>query len=288
MRLKKCFFIVVLACLIGSCSLVKTAYNNLPELTYWWLDDYFNFSQSQKTTLTSALHKLHGWHRQDQLPIYLTRLQEMQTSLASEQISASQTCEQIDAIKLNIRTIQIKSIPIIVEMAPLLSDDQLSYFKTKLQKRAEKWKFKWYQETAEKQIEARLEKTEDFAKKVYGRLDVAQRSLLKQSLAQSNINPAISYAEIQRRNNDAFQTLSALKNDLLASDEKSALVKAAFDRLHKSPNQDYLIYADAMAKNSCETIANLHTITSAKQKLHAKNWLQDYINQIAALQIKQL
>lgn len=286
MRLKKCVFIVVLACVIGSCSLVKMAYNNLPELTYWWLDDYFNFSQSQKTTLTSALHKLHEWHRRDQLPNYVSQLQNIQSSLANQQISAFQTCEQIDAIKLSIRTTQTESISIIIEMAPLLSDKQLSHFQTKLQKHAEKWKSKWYQETVEKQIEARLEKTEDFAKKVYGSLDDAQRSLLKQSLLQLNINPAMSYAEILRRNDDAFQTISALQNEALTLDEKSALVKAAFDRLHKSPNQDYLTYADAITKNSCETIANLHTTTNAKQKLHAKNWLQDYINQITELQIK--
>lgn len=266
--------------------MVKVAYNNSPELVAWWLDDYFNFTQAQKTSLTPALQKLHQWHRQDQLPIYSTLFKNIQSSLASEQISPLQTCEHIDAIKLSIRSIQTESIPIIVETAPLLTEKQLSRFQIKLAKRTEKWKSDWWQETTEDQLKVRLDKTEDFAEKVYGTIDNSQRSLLKQNLLQSNINPAISYAEILRRNEDVLQTLSALQNDLLASDEKSALVKAAFDRLYKSPNQDYKTYADAIAKNSCETIANLHTTTTAKQKLHAKNWLQDYINQMTALQIK--
>ena len=64
------------------------------------------------------------------------------------------------------------------------------------------------------------------------------------------------------------------------------MVKTGFDRLQKSPNQAYQTYADELTKHTCETIANLHAGTSAAQKLHAKNWLQDYINQIAALQEK--
>lgn len=286
MHLKKYVFIIILACFITSCSLVKTAYNNAPELASWWLDNYFDFNQAQKTVLSPALHRLHQWHRKDQLPNYITQLQALQTSLANQQISASQACEHIDDIKLSIRTMQTESIPIIVEMAPLLSDDQLAYFKIKLQKRAEKWKSEWYQEAVEDQLKIRLKKTEDFAEKVYGRLDEAQLSLLKQSLQQSNINPAISYAEIQRRNEDAYQILNTLRNGTQTVEEKTQLVQAGFDRLQNSPNQDYESYADAIAQNSCETIANLHATTSTKQKLHAKNWLQDYINQATALQIK--
>lgn len=285
MRLKKRFFIVILFCLIASCSLVKTTYNNAPELTSWWLDNYFDFTQAQKSVLTPALHRLHQWHRQDQLPIYITLLQDMQTSLANEQISASQACNQIDAIKLSLRTIQTESIPIIVEMAPLLSDEQLKYFKVKLQKRAEKWKSEWYQETAEEQIEVRLEKIEDFADKVYGTLNDTQRSLLKQSLAQSTINPAINYVEILRRNEDAFQTLGALQNQSFNLKEKSHLVAESFKRLQQSPNPTYQDYDDNIAQQSCETISQFHATTSAKQKLHAKHWLQDYINKINELKV---
>ena len=114
----------------------------------------------------------------------------------------------------------------------------------------------------------------------------AQLTQLRQSIEQSGINPAISYGEIERRNDDAFSILKALQNKALTTDEKTQLIQAGLERLQKSPNQDYQTYADAIAKNSCETIANLHVTTSDKQKLHAKNWLQNYIDQITALQIK--
>ena len=294
MRLAKNLLIFFLSCLILSCSLIKTAYNNAPELVIWWLDDYFDFTPAQNLVLKPALKNLHNWHRQSQLPIYITLLQDMQQSLASDQISATEACEKIDAIKLSIHTLQIESIPIIIEMAPLLSDKQLKNFQQQLVKRTQKWKEEWWQDSKQEQLKVRLEKTQEFAEKMYGDLSDAQLTLLKQKLKQTNINPAISYAEIERRNDDAFTILKALQTksstealtQILSKDDKTQLIKAGFARIQKSPNQEYQTYADNLTKHTCETIANLHASTTAKQKLHAKNWLQDYINQITVLQTR--
>ena len=285
MRFFKNCLIAVFCCLILSCSLIKTAYNNAPALAIWWLDDYFNFTPAQNLTLKPALKNLHNWHRQNQLPIYVTLLQDLQQSFASEQISASAACEKIDAIKLSINSLQIEAIPIIIEMAPLLSDKQLQFFQKKLAVRADKWKDEWWQEAKQDQLKVRLEKTEDFAEKIFGDLSDAQLTLLKQSLEQAAINPAISFKEIERRNEDALAILKALQNQALSTDEKTQLVQAGFNRIQKSPNLDYQTYVDKLTNHTCETMANLHGSTSPKQKLHAKNWLQDYINQMTALQI---
>lgn len=291
MRLVKIFFTLLIISLIASCSLIKTGYNNAPSLTIFWLDDYFSFNQAQNLLLKSSLQTLHNWHRQSQLPSYIALLQDMQTSFAKDQISASETCEKLDEIRVNIRTLQLESIPIIIEIAPLLSDKQLVRFGQKLDKRAEKWKADWWQISKQEQLEVRLEKTEDFAQKVYGDLSETQINLLKQRLAQANINPEISHKEIQRRNEDAFTILSTLQKPTLqkqplSEEEKSQLLKAGFDRMQKSPDQAYQNYADELTKHTCETIANLHSTTNDEQKSHAKNWLQDYIVQLTALQIK--
>lgn len=286
MRLKKNLLLALLSCFIISCSLIKTGYNNAPTLVIFWLDDYFSFSQAQNLALKPSLQNLHNWHREKQLPNFLTQLQDMQTSLANEQISANKICEKIDVIKASVYALQVESIPIIIEIAPSLSDKQLQRFQKKLVERTEKWKADWWQETKEEQLAARLEKTEDYAEKMYGDLSDAQFILLKQRLEHANFNPAISHKEIQRRNDDAFKIISAVQNQSLSAEEKSQLIKAGFNRIQKSPEQEYQTYADNLTNHTCETISNLHATTNAKQKLHAKKWLQDYIDQITALQIK--
>lgn len=286
MRLAHYVFIFLAVSLIASCSVVKTTYNNAPTLIIWRLDDFFDLTQAQTLALKPSLQRLHDWHRQTQLPIYVTLLQNTQASLANAQISAGQTCEKIDAIRLAIRAMQIESISMMIEMAPLLSDNQLVYFQNELAERAEKWKSDWWQETAEQQLDVRLEKAQDFAEDVYGSLDDAQIALLKQSFTKSPLNPALYYQEIQRRNQDAVEILNGLQKQILSVEEKSLRVKAGFDRLQKSPNQDYQIYADNLKQQTCATIVSLHASTNAEQKAHAKHWLQDYITQLTALQKK--
>ncbi len=283
MRFIQCVLILLLACLINSCGLVKTVYNNAPEALSWWLDGYFDFTQTQKSILNPALHRLHDWHRQNQLPSYILTLQDLQSVVIREQISPSEACEKIDNIKANFSELQLEFIPIIIEIAPLLTDKQLQYFQTKLEKRALKWKSEWWQETLEEQLEVRLEKIESFAEKVYGDLNESQLALLKQNLAITPIKPALTYAEILRRNEDVYQIVTTIHNPSLSSDNKSRLVKEGFERLQHSPNPVYQAYANQVKQRTCEIMTELHASTSATQKQHAKDRLENYIVQFSSL-----
>ena len=39
--------VLLLAALLGACSAVRLAYNNLPTVSYWWLDGYVDFDGAQ-------------------------------------------------------------------------------------------------------------------------------------------------------------------------------------------------------------------------------------------------
>ena len=283
MRLIHWPVILLLTCFINSCGLVNTIYNNAPEVMSWWLDDYFDFTQAQKNVLNPALINLHSWHRQHQLPDYVEILKGLQNNVSKTQMSPTEACGTIDQIKASYSQLQLESIPIIIEVAPLLTDKQLHYFQTKLEKRTQKWKDEWLQDSPEAQLEARLEKAEDLAEKMYGNLDESQHNLLKQNLADSAIKPALTYAEILRRNEDVYQILTTVRNSSLNPAEKSQLVKEGFARLQKSPNPTYQAYANQIVKRSCEVISNLHASTTSKQKQHAKDYLEGYITQFSSL-----
>ena len=286
MRLTQCALILFLSCCLNNCGFIKPIYNHAPEAISWWLDDYFDFNQSQIAVLNPKLRQLHDWHRQNQLPSYIGMLQDIKSSLVQEQISASEVCGTINRIKMSFNDLQLESIPIIIEIAPLLSNKQLKYFQGKLEKRALKWKSEWLQDSSEEQIEVRFEKTEDFAEKVYGVLNDSQRALLKQNLKNTPIRPQLTYAEILRRNGDIYQVIRALQNQTLSQERKSQLIKEGFDRLQNSSNPIYQAYADQVEQRTCEIVADLHISTDAKQKQHAKDWLDDYILQLSGLSVK--
>lgn len=288
MRIIQYVLIIFFAASINSCGFIKTVYNNMPEVISWWLNDYFNFTQPQKSVLNPALHRLHDSHRQEQLPTYIATLRDLQRNVVKDRISSNEACAEIDSIKSSFSALQLEFIPIIIEIAPLLSEKQMQYFRARLEKRALKWKDEWVQNTVEEQRIVRLEKIESFAEKVYGSLNKSQQLLLKQNLEETPVKPTLSYAEIQRRNQDVYQIIVALQNQTLNAEDKSQLVKQGFDRLQNSPNPIYQVYAHQIEQRTCEIISNLHATTDEKQKLHAKDWLENYILQLSDLSSNKL
>lgn len=285
MRISRLFIISLFAVFIASCALVKTVYNNAPEAMHWWLDDYFDFTDAQNTKLKPALHKLHDWHRQTQLPLYIELLQKIKTDVTKDKMQPDIVCETIDTIQENVNAIQLETIPIIVEVAPLLSTKQLAYFHKMLEKRALKWKSEWLLESHAEQIEARLEKTIDYAEKVYGSLSRSQKAMLKQKLLASNYKPEIRYTEIIRRNEDALKIVTALTQESVDQSRKQKLVKQGFERLNSSPDLGYQNYTDQLKLHTCEMIADLHASTDIKQKQHARALIENYITQFNGLSI---
>ena len=280
----KRLFVIALSCLVMSCGLLKIAYNRAPDLAVWWLDDYFNLNTKQKTALTLGLQKLHSWHRQTQLPAYQTLLTELQTSLGKDDINALEVCEKIETVNQQVRIIQTESIPIILQTSLMLNEQQIAYFKSKLEKRSAKWKDEWWPSRKQEQLDVRYEKAKDFAEDVYGSLNEVQLSLLKRSISEKNVKPELIYAEIQRRNEDSVAILSSLQNPKLSHDEKTKLLNEGFDRIQKSPNPAYLQHANVLTQQTCETISALHASTNAEQKSYVINRLQNYIEQISDLQ----
>jgi Family of unknown function (DUF6279) len=135
MRIWQLVCVVVITCAINSCSLVKSVYSNAPEVMSWWLDDYIDFSAAQKKLLSPALHQVHAWHRNEQLPAYIAILQALKLSASKDYITANEACEHIDQMKNSVNELQLAFIPTILEIAPLISDKQLVFLKQKLAKR---------------------------------------------------------------------------------------------------------------------------------------------------------
>lgn len=283
MQIIKIFSLLLLAGSMISCSLVKTAYNNAPALIAWRLDDYFNFNEAQKAKLKPALQNLHAWHRKNELPRYVSLLNEIHDDL-SHDVSAQTACQRIESIKSHAQTLQTNIIPIIVEVADTLSDKQLQHLQKRLEKRNQEWKDEWWQETIEEQREVRLEKSTDFAEKVYGDLNEKQINILKQGIIKTEIDPATIYAEILRRDEDTINILRAIRNPASSNEEKSQLVRAGFERMQNSPNVAYQVYIEKVTQLTCETISSLHATTTAKQRLHAQQWVEDYKMQFTQLQ----
>ena len=66
----------LMLCLISGCSATQFIYNRVDIVIRWYLDDYVSLSRNQQAQFDERLDDLLSWHRQEELPSYVTLLDE--------------------------------------------------------------------------------------------------------------------------------------------------------------------------------------------------------------------
>lgn len=266
---------LALSLVLAGCSAIKLGYSNLPNLAYWWLDNYADFSDEQAPQVRDEIARVHAWHRQNELPKLndlLARLEQM----APAEISAQQACAALaeGRVRLKALTEQIE-VPA-AAVAATLTGRELRHVQRKFRRKNEEFHKDWVtigraerQEKREKQM---LERLEMF----YGRLEDPQRAVLRQRLAQSAFDPARSLAEWERRQQDLLQILRRLSHRNVPEAEARALIHGWIERIEKAPDPAYRAYQETLLQEGCATFAAVHQSTTPAQREQAVRRLRAY------------
>ncbi|MGF1745911.1 DUF6279 family lipoprotein [Vibrio minamisatsumaniensis] len=118
---------VLLFCfLLAGCG-TKFAYNNIDWLIIRYIEDFVSLSKSQESELDERLNVLQQWHKDTQLPLYITQLEAIEKVDRSE-LNSTFIVDQSDQIKNHIRTIINQFSPDIYALSMQLSPKQDSQF----------------------------------------------------------------------------------------------------------------------------------------------------------------
>ena len=201
--------LLLLAAGLQACSAVKIAYNQAIELSFWQLDGYFDFNDTQKPHVREELAKVHQWHRQTQLPVYIEALQRWQTWLPGE-VTEAQACAVFDEVRSKLQVISDRALPGAGSVAATLAPEQLNAMQKKFSKLNAEYRSEFIEGTPAALLEKRYKKAVSRAEMLYGSLEEPQLLVLKSRLTQSTFDPGLSLNERQRRQRDAIQSLSPL------------------------------------------------------------------------------
>lgn len=275
--------LLALALAMASCSMVRLAYNQAPEVLYWWLDGYFDFTEVQRHRVREDLAALQQWHRRQELPAYAHILRKLQR-LAPQDVTAEQVCDVLDTARERALVLADALEPTIVALAPTLSESQLAHVQRQFDKRNRKWRREWLDDTPAALAERRVEQAVERAERFYGRLEEPQRAAARAGVAASAFDARRSLAETERRQRDALQTLRLLTRQATPDPAATqAMMRALFERALNSPDAAYRDYLDALTRSGCEAVALLHNSTNAAQRAHAVKALQRYEEDLRAL-----
>lgn len=267
--------LLVLACLLQACSAAKLAYNQAPELAYFYLDDLVDFSGEQSVQVKNDLHKLQAWHRQTQLPIYIDTLQKIQQKIPLD-VNAQDACNILSDVRSRFVVLSDQAQPAVVAILDTLAPSQLDAMARKFEKGNADFR-KDYLHTAKPTHQTkRYKQTVSRAEKLYGRLDDKQIALIATQIETSRFDAKLAYSERQRRQQDTLQTLRGVIKNQPTSDQKRLAVRGMFERALMSPNPNYAHYAEALTKENCKNFADLHNTTTVNQRRKAIENLMGY------------
>lgn len=266
---------LLLAVGLCACSGAKLAYNNAPELAFWWLDGYLDFDHAQADEVRSALNETSAWHRREELPKIAALLADAKASMARDP-DADEVCQLAGQLRDRARAVADHALPAMVSIAPRFSIDQLETMRKKYAAANQEFRNDWIDLTPAERKKKRFGQIVDRTEMVYGRLDATQRSEITQAVARSSFDPAAELAERMRRQRDVMDTLRSIGTQPGDSPSKRATLAAMVDRAFDSPDAQYHMYRQSLLRESCQAIAATHASMTVAQRDKAAKRLGDY------------
>lgn len=268
--------------MLGACSAIKLAYNNLPTVSYWWLDGYLDFDSEQTPKVRDELAQLLAWHRQNELPRLASLLQDAQ-GLAPGEVTPEQVCAVADRIRERLLAVTERAEPAGTELALSLTDAQLQQLERKYAKNNATYRKDWLDRTPAQVQEKRYDQFLDRAEDFYGRLTAEQRDLLKQQVAQSVFDPRLAFAERRTRQQEALVLLRGFAATKPSPAEARAALHGYIQRIAEPPPGPWHDQQQALLQEGCRNTAALHNGTTASQRAQAVRRLQAYQDDLRQL-----
>jgi hypothetical protein len=267
---------------LTGCGAVRLAYNNAPELTYWWLDGFLDLDSPQSTRLRNDLNALQAWHRKEELPAVTEMLKNLQAA-APQPVAADQVCQLSRYLEGRFQAVLDRTTPTAIAIGPTLSNAQIDHLERAWDKRNAEWREEWLDGPPQERLNRRLKTTIERAEGFYGRLTDAQKALLRGQLERSPYDAATQYKEVLRRQKDALQTLRAIKAGAPSEIQVQADMRALLMRSLQSPDAAFVQYTEQVRSHFCESAAELHNATSLAQRTKLQQTLQGYEADVRAL-----
>ncbi len=269
---------------LSGCSLVVTGYNNAPNLLmFLWINPHVDLNAAQEKQTLADLKITLEWHRQNQLPLYVDTLKQIQ-ELAKGDVSAEQVCAIADVITDSLDPlIEQFEVPL-TQLALSLNADQLRTLKRKYEQDLKDYRKEWKLDASrDKQLDVQVDKGQTNAERFYGSLSTAQEKLLRQLAQDSGYEPERTFAERVRQQKESLALHERILNTQPEAAEAKAMVRQWLQSSLHSSDPAYAAYLKKRKRTNCEAAAQFHNITTAKQREHMMKTLKNYESDVRAL-----
>jgi hypothetical protein len=123
--------VVLLALLLGGCSMLRVGYGQFDTLAGWMAQDYFELEPAQREAFARRFERLHQWHRREQLPDYARFFGELRDRV-HKGARAEDVQWAVDGIKARFATLAARAAPDAAELLADLTPAQIEALRNRL------------------------------------------------------------------------------------------------------------------------------------------------------------
>ncbi|MCZ4308043.1 DUF6279 family lipoprotein [Vibrio atlanticus] len=210
--MRKCRWLVLLSCFLFSGCGTKFAYNNISWFVVSYIEDFVTLSNSQESELEERLDLLQQWHKETQLPLYVSQLEVIQNTDRSDMSSAFIT-EQSDQIKDHIRSIVSKFSPDIYALSMQLTPEQDKEFLKNFREKQHEYYEERLSLDDEDSRERYRSRIEDRLERWLGTVSKEQKQIIS-TWSQEWVNTNDNWRQYQNNTYQDLSTLIEKKSDL--------------------------------------------------------------------------
>jgi Family of unknown function (DUF6279) len=275
---------LLLLCLafLQGCSAIKLGYQQLPTLSYWWLDSTVSFSSAQTPAAKEAIDKLYQWHRREELAGYGEVLQRI-GQLSTGPLQADQVCSVSTDVQARLDVLMRQAVAQAAPVVLALGPRQLSHIARHWENKNEEWEKEWLQGDAQARLDRRLDKAVNRFNSFYGDLNPAQIGLLRTQLAQSPWTAEWGRRDRQRRQQDLLSTLQRVAQSGMTPAQAEAQLWGVWQRWLNPTDPAQRAVLQSLSQRACENLAQLHNTTTPDQRVRVARRLRAYERDIQDL-----
>ncbi len=261
---------------------MRLGYNNGPQLAWWWLDGYVDFSREQAPLAKQGIERWFEWHRATQLPDYAAVLADAGSKVV-EPTTAAQACRWQARVRDALDPALDRAIELAADLVPGLGEPQLRHLEQRYAKGNDEMRGDFLQPDPALRKRESVKRTVERAERLYGSLDEPQKRLIEVGVAASPFSPELWLAERERRQRDTLQVLRRLLAERADRDQRLAAVRMLAARAERSPDPEYRAYQLKLAEYNCAFAARIHNATAPAQRQKARDNLKGWEEDLRAL-----
>lgn len=273
---KKIIILAIAVLSLTSCS-SKFAYNNLDWLVHWYLDDYVELNDEQKDIFDQQMTMWLKWHRSQELAQYVAHLKSLKEDVESQTLNSELIQNHMARGREHWLRLRDTISPQLGELALHLSDEQVIYFFTALEKEnkeTEEELDEQVQLSADERLEKRIDDLIEQVKERVGRLTAEQKAIVKQFAPDFRSTSLMWLAYRRSVQSEARRLFAARKDNPEFPQQLSQLLLNTDD--YRS--EEYLAGIEHNRKIYSQMLETILPTLTAKQKRKLIKNLDDMID----------